>query len=64
VTDDIERSARVSHRSAAHRLAGARWRELWRRRKTVMTEEDAIEAISDVRGLLAHKDLLLPLGKE
>jgi hypothetical protein len=36
------------------------WRELWHRLKTVTTEEDAIEAIGDMRELLAEEDLLLP----
>jgi len=36
------------------------WRELWRRLKAVTTEEDAIEAIGDLRELLAEEDLLLP----
>jgi hypothetical protein len=38
------------------------WRELWHRLKTVATEEDAIEAIGDMRELLAEEDLLLPSG--
>jgi hypothetical protein len=38
------------------------WRELWHRLKTVTTEEDAIEAIGDMRELLAEEDLLLPSG--
>ena len=36
------------------------WRELWHRLKSVTSEEDAIEAIGDMRELLADKDLLLP----
>ena len=40
----------------------APWRELWHRLKTVTTEEDAIEAIGDMRELLAEEDLLLPSG--
>ena len=36
------------------------WREVWHRLKTVTTEEDAIEAIGDMRELLAEEDLLLP----
>ena len=36
------------------------WREVWHRLKTVATEEDAIEAIGDMRELLGEKDLLLP----
>jgi hypothetical protein len=36
------------------------WRELWHRLKSVASEEDAIEAIGDMRELLAEEDLLLP----
>jgi hypothetical protein len=36
------------------------WRELWHRLKSVGSEEDAIEAIGDMRELLAYEDLLLP----
>jgi hypothetical protein len=36
------------------------WREVWRRFKTVATEEEAIEAIGDLRELLEEEDLLLP----
>ena len=36
------------------------WREVWHRLKTVTTEEDAIEAIGDMRELLGEEDLLLP----
>jgi len=36
------------------------WRELWHRLKSVTSEEDAIEAIGDMRELLAEEDLLLP----
>ena len=36
------------------------WRELWHRLKLVTSEEDAIEAIGDMRELLAEEDLLLP----
>jgi hypothetical protein len=35
------------------------WRELWHRLKTVTTEEDAIEAIGDMRELLGEEDLLV-----
>ena len=38
------------------------WRELWHRLKSVTSEEDAIEAIGDMRELLADEDLLLPSG--
>jgi hypothetical protein len=36
------------------------WREVWHRLKSVASEEDAIEAIGDLRELLAEEDLLLP----
>jgi hypothetical protein len=36
------------------------WREVWHRLKAVATEEDAIEAIGDLRELLNEEDLLLP----
>ena len=36
------------------------WRELWHRLKTAATEEDAIEAIGDLREVLLDEDLLLP----
>jgi hypothetical protein len=36
------------------------WREVWHRLKTAASEEDAIEAIGDLRELLAEEDLLLP----
>jgi hypothetical protein len=36
------------------------WRELWHRLKSVTSEEEAIEAIGDMRELLADEDLLLP----
>ena len=38
------------------------WRELWHRLKAVATEEDAIEAIGDMRELLAEEDLLIAPG--
>ena len=40
----------------------APWREVWHRLTTVKTEEEAIEAIGDLRELLAEEDLLLPSG--
>ena len=36
------------------------WREVWHRLRAVATEEDAIEAIGDLRELLNEEDLLLP----
>lgn len=40
----------------------APWREVWHRLKSAASEEDAIEAIGDLRELLAEEDLLLPSG--
>ena len=39
------------------------WREVWHRLKSVADEEAAIEAIGDLRELLAEEDLLLPDGR-
>ena len=36
------------------------WREVWHRFRSVTNEEDAIEAIGDLRELLNEEDLLLP----
>jgi hypothetical protein len=36
------------------------WREVWHRLKAVSSEEDAIEAVGDLRELLGDEDLLLP----
>jgi len=41
----------------------APWREVWHRLKSVTNEEEAIEAIGDLRELLAEEDLLLPSGR-
>ncbi|HEY2534837.1 MAG TPA: hypothetical protein VGJ20_44185 [Xanthobacteraceae bacterium] len=38
------------------------WREVWHRVKAVRSEEEAIEAIGDMRELLAEEDLLVPGG--
>ncbi|MFY9895175.1 MAG: hypothetical protein WAK63_13695 [Xanthobacteraceae bacterium] len=40
----------------------APWRELWHRLKSVNSQEEAIEAIGDMRELLAEEDLLIPPG--
>jgi hypothetical protein len=40
------------------------WREVWHRLKTVTGEDDAIEAIGDLRELLNEEDLPLPDGGE
>jgi hypothetical protein len=40
----------------------APWRELWHRLKSVTSDEEAIEAIGDMRELLAEEDLLMPPG--
>ncbi len=48
---------------AAMRLGRpAPWREVWHRLKAVTGEEDAIEAIGDLRELLADEDLLMTGG--
>lgn len=36
----------------------APWREVWQRLKAVTTDDEAIEAIGDLRELLAEEDLL------
>jgi hypothetical protein len=41
----------------------APWRELWHRLKSVSSEDEAIEAIGDMRELLAEEDLLIPSGR-
>jgi hypothetical protein len=38
----------------------APWREVWHRLNTVAIDEEAIEAIGDLRELLMEEDLLLP----
>ena len=38
------------------------WREVWHRLKTVTSEEEAVEAIGDLRELLAEEDLLVSPG--
>ena len=38
----------------------APWREVWHRLKTLAGEDEAIEAIGDLRELLDEEDLLLP----
>jgi len=38
------------------------WRELWHRLKSLESEDEAIEAIDDLRELLEEEDLLLPDG--
>ena len=40
----------------------APWREVWVRLKAVKSEDEAIEAIGDLRELLANEDLLVPAG--
>jgi hypothetical protein len=49
--DYVEEAMRVSH--------PAPWREVWHRLKAVTAADDAIEAIGDLRELLADEDLLL-----
>lgn len=36
------------------------WREVWHRLRAVAAEDDAIEALGDLRELLEEEDLLLP----
>jgi hypothetical protein len=49
---------------AAMRLGRpAPWRELWHRLKAVTSDDEAIEAIGDMRELLADEDLLVPPGR-
>ena len=38
----------------------APWREVWHRLKRAASEDEAIEAIGDLRELLLEEDLLLP----
>jgi hypothetical protein len=40
----------------------APWREVWHRLEALTGEDEAIEAIGDLRELLAEEDLLLPDG--
>jgi hypothetical protein len=40
----------------------APWQELWRRLTSLASEDEAIEAIGDLRELLKDEDLLLPDG--
>jgi hypothetical protein len=50
----VDEAMRLGHREP--------WRETWQRLKSAKTEEDAIEAIGDLRELLADEDLLVPPG--
>ena len=40
----------------------APWRELWHRLTSLTSEDEAIEAVDDLRELLEEEDLLLPDG--
>jgi hypothetical protein len=42
----------------------APWREVWHRLKRVASEDEAIEAIGDLRELLEEEDLLLPADRK
>lgn len=56
---------KAAHDYLAEALRAGRpapWREAWHRLKAVRTEDEAIEAIGDIRELLAEEDLLLPSG--
>ncbi len=48
----VDEAMRVGH--------PAPWREVWHRLKAVTSEDDAVEAIGDLRELLAEEDLLVP----
>ncbi len=50
--DYVDEAMRIGHPEP--------WREVWHRLKAVTNEEDAIEAIGDLRELLEEEDLLLP----
>ncbi len=52
--DYVEAAMRIGHPEP--------WREVWHRLNAVTDEEGAIEAIGDLRELLADEDLLLPSG--
>jgi hypothetical protein len=54
------KQARAYVEEAMHIGRPEPWREVWHRLKTVASEEDVIEAIGDLRELLAEEDLLLP----
>jgi len=53
--DYVDAAMRLGRRSEL-------WREVWHRLKTAATEEDAIEAIGNLREVLADEDLLVPPG--
>jgi len=48
-----EEAMGLGHRSSL-------WREVWQRLKSATAEDEAIEAIGDLRELLADEDLLVP----
>ncbi len=50
----VDEAMRLGHREP--------WRETWHRLKSAKSEEEAIEAIGDLRELLADEDLLVPPG--
>ena len=70
VVKDIPKPLRISTLAQARAYVGeamrlgrpAPWRELWHRLKSVNSQEEAIEAIGDMRELLAEEDLLIPPG--
>ena len=53
--DYVDEAMRIGHPEP--------WREVWHRLRAVATEEDAIEAIGDLRELLNEEDLLLPSAR-
>jgi hypothetical protein len=56
---DTLRQARDYVNEAMRTGRPAPWREVWHRLKSVSGDEDAIEAIGDLRELLLEEDLLL-----
>jgi len=68
---DVAKPRRLATLAQAHAYVGeamrlgrpAPWRELWHRLKSVNTEDEAVEAIGDMRELLAEEDLLIPPGR-
>jgi len=69
VVKDTPKPRRLATLAEAHAYvdqamhAGRRaapWRDLWHRLKAATSEEQAIEAIGDLRELLAEEDLLVP----
>jgi hypothetical protein len=72
IVKDAPKSRRLTTLKEAHDYVAealrlgrpAPWRELWHRLKAATTEEEAIEAIGDMRELLIEEDLLIPSGNK